>query len=167
MESTNELVTAAEARVEGLSLDGVANNRCITKQQFNDNLPGGGISEDDLDLLANTIGNNLAVLVVNNTNTTISCTVVVNNRATAQNETTTFNNDPHSIKVLKYTETYVNITLNANHKATANAFASIYNAAGSSYVQLKKSNVTDTRFQVGNPNFLLQGGVMLVSFNGV
>lgn len=26
MESTNELVTAAEARAEGLSLDGVANN---------------------------------------------------------------------------------------------------------------------------------------------
>lgn len=42
MESTNELVTAAEARAEGLSLDGVANNRCITKQQFNDNLPSGG-----------------------------------------------------------------------------------------------------------------------------
>lgn len=39
MESTNELVTAAEARAEGLSLDGVADNRCITKQQFNDNLP--------------------------------------------------------------------------------------------------------------------------------
>lgn len=29
-----KLVTAAEARAEGLSLDGVANNRCITKQQF-------------------------------------------------------------------------------------------------------------------------------------
>ena len=42
MESTNELVTAAEARAEGLSLDGVADNRCITKQQFNDNLPSGG-----------------------------------------------------------------------------------------------------------------------------
>lgn len=42
MESTNELVTAAEARAEGLSLDEVANNRCITKQQFNDNLPSGG-----------------------------------------------------------------------------------------------------------------------------
>lgn len=27
---------------EGLSLDGVANNRCITKQQFVDNLPKGG-----------------------------------------------------------------------------------------------------------------------------
>lgn len=39
MESTNELVTAAEARAEGLSLDGVADNRCITKQQFNGNLP--------------------------------------------------------------------------------------------------------------------------------
>lgn len=166
MESTNELVTAAEARAEGLSLDGVSDNRCITKKQFNDNLPG-GISEDDLSLLANTIGNGIAVLVVNNTSTTISCTMVVNNRATAQNETTTFDSDPHSIKVLKYTGTFVVMTLLANHKVTANAFASIFNAASSSYVQLKKSNVSDTRFQVGNPNFLLQGGVMLVSFKGV
>lgn len=130
-------------------------------------LVGGGISEDDLSLLANTIGNGIAVLVVNNTSTTISCTMVVNNRATAQNETTTFDSDPHSIKVLEYTGTFVVMTLSANHKVTANAFASIFNAAGSSYVQLKKSNVSDTRFQVGNPNFLLQGGVMLVSFNGV
>ena len=43
MQSTNELVTAAEARAEGLSLDGVSDNRCITKKQFNDNLPGGYI----------------------------------------------------------------------------------------------------------------------------
>ena len=42
MESTNELVTAAEAREEGLSLDGVANNRCITKQQLKKNQPSGG-----------------------------------------------------------------------------------------------------------------------------
>lgn len=93
--------------------------------------------------------------------------MVVNNRVTAQNETTTFDSDPHSIKVLEYTGTFVVMTLSANHKATANAFASIFNAAGSSYVQLKKSNVSDTSFQVGNPNFLLQGGVMSVSFNGV
>lgn len=44
MEKTNKLVTAAEARAEGLSLDGVANNRCITKQQFVDNLPKGQLS---------------------------------------------------------------------------------------------------------------------------
>lgn len=42
MENTNELVTAAEARAKGLSLDGVADNRCITKQQFKANLPSGG-----------------------------------------------------------------------------------------------------------------------------
>ena len=42
MESTNELVTAAEARAEGLSLDGVANNRCSTKKQFNEDIPTGG-----------------------------------------------------------------------------------------------------------------------------
>ena len=64
MESTNELVTAAEARAEGLSLDGVANNRCITKQQFNDNLPSGGGIADAIDLL-----NGSTLIFFNNTTT--------------------------------------------------------------------------------------------------
>lgn len=40
MESTNELVTATEANTEGLSIS--PSNECITKQEFNDNLPQGG-----------------------------------------------------------------------------------------------------------------------------
>lgn len=68
MESTNELVTAAEARAEGLSLDGVANNRCITKQQFNDNLPPGGGIADAIDLLNGSLGDN-TLIFFNNTTT--------------------------------------------------------------------------------------------------
>lgn len=68
MESTNELVTAAEARAEGLSLDGVANNRCITKQQFNDNLPSGGGIADDIALLNESLGGS-TLIVFNNTTT--------------------------------------------------------------------------------------------------
>lgn len=67
MESTNELVTAAEARAEGLSLDGVANNRCITKQQFNDNLPWGGIA-DAIDLLNGSLSGS-TLIFFNNTTT--------------------------------------------------------------------------------------------------
>lgn len=69
MESTNELVTAAEARAEGLSLDGVANNRCITKQQFNDNLPsGGGGIADAIDLLNGSLSGS-TLIFFNNTTT--------------------------------------------------------------------------------------------------
>lgn len=68
MESTNELVTAAEARAEGLSLDGVANNRCITKQQFNDNLPSGGGIADAIDLLNGSL-NGSTLIFFNNTTT--------------------------------------------------------------------------------------------------
>lgn len=68
MESTNELVTAAEARAEGLSLDGVANNRCITKQQFNDNLPSGGGIADAIDLLNGSLNGN-TLIFFNNTTT--------------------------------------------------------------------------------------------------
>ena len=77
MESTNELVTAAEARAEGLSLDGVADNRCITKRQFNDNLPSGGIA-DAIDMLNSSIDGN-TVLLFNNTHYDTSLTIQTTN----------------------------------------------------------------------------------------
>lgn len=77
MESTNELVTAAEARAEGLSLDGVANNRCITKQQFNDNLPSGGGIADAIDLLNGSLsGSTLMFFNNTTTDTTMGISIV-------------------------------------------------------------------------------------------
>lgn len=77
MESTNELVTAAEARAEGLSLDGVANNRCITKQQFNDNLPSGGGIADAIDLLNGSLSGSTLIFFNNTTvDTTMGISVV-------------------------------------------------------------------------------------------
>lgn len=76
MESTNELVTAAEARAEGLSLDGVANNRCITKQQFNDNLPSGGGIADAIDLLNGSLSGSTLIFFNNTTtDTTMSISI--------------------------------------------------------------------------------------------
>jgi hypothetical protein len=76
MESTNELVTAAEARAEGLSLDGVANNRCITKQQFNDNLPSGDIA-DAIDLLNGSLcGSTLVFFNNTTTDTTVGISII-------------------------------------------------------------------------------------------
>lgn len=76
MESTNELVTAAEARAEGLSLDGVANNRCITKQQFNDNLPSGGGIADAIDLLNGSL-NGSTLMFFNNTTTDTTMGILI------------------------------------------------------------------------------------------
>lgn len=70
MESTNELVTAAEARAEGLSLDWIANNRCITKQQFNDNLPEGGDLSAQIDMLNGSLDSKTILLFNNTTNDT-------------------------------------------------------------------------------------------------
>lgn len=78
MESTNELVTAAEARAEGLSLDGVANNRCITKQQFNDNLPSGGGIADAIDLLNGSL-NGSTLIFFNNTTTDTTMGISITN----------------------------------------------------------------------------------------
>lgn len=71
MENTNELVTAAEARAEGLSLDGVENNRCITKQQFNDNLPSGGGIADAINLLNGSLSGSTLIFFNNTTTDTI------------------------------------------------------------------------------------------------
>lgn len=76
MESTNELVTAAEARAEGLSLDGVANNRCITKQQFNDNLPSGGGIADAIDLLNGSLSGS-TLIFFNNTTTDTTMGILI------------------------------------------------------------------------------------------
>ena len=76
MESTNELVTAAEARAEGLSLDGVANNRCITKQQFNDNLPSG--IADAIDLLNGSLSGSTLIFFNNTTTDTTMGISIIN-----------------------------------------------------------------------------------------
>ena len=73
MESTNELVTAAEARAEGLSLDGVANNRCITKQQF---YRRGGIA-DAIDLLNGSLSGSTLIFFNNTTtDTTMGISII-------------------------------------------------------------------------------------------
>ena len=78
MEKTNELVTAAEARTEGLSLDGVANNRCITKQQFVDNLPKGGGIADAIDLLNGSLSGSTLIFFNNTTTDTTMGISIIN-----------------------------------------------------------------------------------------
>ena len=71
MEKTNELVTAAEARAEGLSLDGVANNR------FVDNLPKGGGIADAIDLLNGSLSGSTLIFFNNTTtDTTMGISII-------------------------------------------------------------------------------------------
>lgn len=107
-------------------------------------------------------------MVVNNTNTTRRLAMVLSNKATSQNEQAALDTDPYSIKVLGFSDTYARISVTTTYdEATMNVFASIYDAATNSYVHVKKYNVTDQIFSIGTTNTILQGGVMLVSFNGV
>lgn len=76
MEKTNELITAAEARARGLLLDGVANNRCITKQQFVDNLPNGGVLADTIDLLNGSLSGSTLIFFNNAIDTTMSISII-------------------------------------------------------------------------------------------
>ena len=68
---------AAKSRAEGLSLDGVANNRCITKQQFNDNLPSGGGIADAIDLLNGSLSGSTLIFFNNTTtDTTMGISII-------------------------------------------------------------------------------------------
>jgi hypothetical protein len=78
MESTNELVTAAEARAEGLSLDGVAtidvslsNNSTITYRR------GGGIA-DAIDLLNGSLSGSTLIFFNNTTTDTTMGISIIN-----------------------------------------------------------------------------------------
>ena len=166
MESTNELVTAAEAKAEGLSLDGVANNRCITKQQFNDNLPSGGLSEEDLYLLTGTVGRYLTVIVTNNTTNTVNAELFANAKV-GQSTNTTFELGPKSMKVFQLTEDYINFGIRTEVSVTYNCYIDTYDAVASAYIHNIKTGQTGSNCSIGNSNFVLHGGVLIMCISSV
>lgn len=123
MESTNELVTAAEARAEGLSLDGVANNRCITKQQFNDNLPSGGGLADAIDLLNGSLSGS-TLIFFNNTTTDTTMGIVITNMY-GQNTSATPDIPASSMVVYPIAGVIRNIILSGNSVIGNNAYVAL------------------------------------------
>lgn len=122
MEKTNELVTAAEARAEGLSLDGVANNRCITKQQFVDNLPGGGIA-DAIDLLNGSLGSN-TLIFFNNTTTDTTVRISITDMY-GSNTSTTPDIPASSMVVYPIADIIRSTILSGNSVVGSNAYVAL------------------------------------------
>lgn len=166
MENTNELVTAAEARAEGLSLDGVANNRCITKQQFNDNLPSGGLSEENLYLLTGTVGRYLTVIVTNSTTNTVNAELSADAKI-GQSTDTTFELGPKSMEVFQLTGSYINLGIRTEVSVTYNCYIDIYNVVTRAYIHNIKTGQTGSDCSIGNPNFVLHGGVFIMCISSV
>lgn len=162
MESTNELVTAAEARAEGLSLDGVANNRCITKQQFNDNLPSGGGIADAIDLLNGSLGGS-TLIFFNNTTTDTTMGISIMD-IYGQSTSATPDIPASSMVVYPIAGVIRNVALFGNSVIGSNIYVAflLNNVKNMNYYSNRKSD----RFIVGtNQNIPVQGLLAVMCIN--
>ena len=162
MESTNELVTAAEARAEGLSLDGVANNRCITKQQFNDNLPSGGGIADAIDLLNGSLGSS-TLIFFNNTTTDTTMGISIMNTY-GQNTSATPDIPASSMVVYPIAGAIRNVALFCNSVIGSNTYVALLlnNVKNINYY----SNHETDRLAMGtNQNLPVQGLLVVMCIN--
>ena len=160
MESTNELVTAAEARAEGLSLDGVANNRCITKQQFNANLPSG--IADAIDLLNGSLGGSTLILF-NNTTTDTTMGISITDMY-GQSTSATPDIPASSMVVYPIAGTIRNVALFGNSVIGSNTYVALLlnNVKNMNYY----SNHETDRLTIGtNQNIPVQGLLAVMCIN--
>lgn len=162
MESTNELVTAAEARAEGLSLDGVANNRCITKQQFNDNLPSGGGIADAIDLLNGSLGGN-TLIFFNNTTTDTTMGISIMNMY-GQSTSATPDIPASSMVVYPIADIVRNVALFGNSVIGSNTYVAMLlnNVKNINYYS---NYETDTLIIGPNQNLPIQGMLAVMCIN--
>lgn len=162
MESTNELVTAAEARAEGLSLDGVANNRCITKQQFNDNLPSGGGIADAIDLLNGSLGGSTLIFFNNiTTDTTMGMSIM---NMYGQSTSATPDIPASSMVVYPIAGTIRHVALFGNSVIGSNIYVAclLNNVKNMNYY----SNYETDRLNIGtNQNIPVQGLLAVMCIN--
>lgn len=162
MESTTELVTAAEARVEGLSLDGVANNRCITKQQFNDNLPSGGGIADAIDLLNGSLGGS-TLIIFNNTTTDTTMGISITNMY-GQSTSATPDIPASSMVVYPIADVIRNVALFGNSVIGSNTYVALLlnNVKTMNYY----SNYKTDRLTIGtNQNLPVQSLLAVMCIN--
>ena len=162
MESTNELVTAAEARAEGLSLDGVENNRCITKQQFNDNLPSGGGIADAIDLLNGSLSGS-TLIFFNNTTTDTTMGISIMN-IDGQRTSATPDIPASSMVVYPIADVIRNVVLSGNSVIGSNTYVALLlnNVKNINYF----SNYKTDNFIMGtNQNLPVQGVLAVMCIN--
>lgn len=162
MESTNELVTAAEARVEGLSLDGVANNRCITKQQFNDNLPSGGGIADAIELLNGSLSGSTLIFFNNTTTDTTMGISIIN--MYSQSTSATPDIPASSMVVYPIAGVIRNVTLSGNSVIGSNTYVALLlnNTKAINYYP----NYETDKLHIGtNQNLPVQGLLAVMCIN--
>lgn len=164
MESTNELVTAAEARAEGLSLDGVANNRCITKQQFNDNLPSGGGIADAIDLLNGSLDGSTIILFNNTTTDTSVLIEVTSMTSTTTSSTVDIPASSMAVYPIPIAGVIRNSVIQGDCVLGSNAYvAAVINNVKNINVY---SSIEDSRLFIGtNQNIPLQGLLAVMCIN--
>lgn len=162
MEKTNELVTAAEARAEGLSLDGVANNRCITKQQFVDNLPKGGGIADAIDLLNGSLSSSTLIFFNNTTTDTTMGISIVNGNG--QSTLATPDIPASSMVVYPIAGVIKNVTLFGNSVIGSNTYVAciLNNVKNINYYSDRETD----RLVIGtNQNLPIQGILAVMCIN--
>lgn len=162
MESTNELVTAAEARAEGLSLDGVANNRCITKQQFNDNLPSGGGIADAIDLLNGSLSGS-TLIFFNNTTTDTTMDISITNMY-GQSTSATSDIPASSMAVYPIAGAIRRVVLSGNSVIGSNIYVAFI-LSNTENVNYYSNHGTDRFFIGTNQNFPVQGILAVMCIN--
>lgn len=162
MESTNELVTAAEARAEGLSLDGVANNRCITKQQFNDNLPSGGGIANAIDLLNGSLSGS-TLIFFNNTTTDTTMSISITDMY-GRNTSATLDIPASSMVVYPIAGVVRNVISFGNSVIGSNIYVAFL--LNSTKTINRYSNYGTDRFTIGtNQNLPVQGLLAVMCIN--
>lgn len=162
MESTNELVTAAEARAEGLSLNGVANNRCITKQQFNDNLSSGRGIAEAIYLLNGSLSSN-TLIFFNNTTTDTTMDISITNMY-GQSTSATSNIPALSMVVYPVASAVRNVALFGNSAIGSNIYvACLLNNVKN--INLYSNYGTDKFFIGTNQNTPVQGLLAVMCIN--
>lgn len=146
MESTNELVTKAEANAEGLSIE--STNECITKAEFNANLP-------TPPQFSYNFPDNYreAIYIVNATDSTKSLTISTSSAGTSNSEPITISGK--GVIVRAYPNYYsVTVTSSTNMTCVTNY---AYNSATS----------TSNTFYVANTSRITNAGTTILQMSSL
>lgn len=71
------------------------------------------------------------------------------------------------MKVFQLTADYFNFGIRTKVNVTYNCYIDVYNATGGTYVHNIKTGQTGNDCSIGNPNFALQGGVLIMCISSV
>lgn len=127
---------------------------------------GGGLSEENLYLLTSAVGKYLTVIVTNSTTNTVIATLFANAKI-GQSTNTTFELGPKSMEVFQLTGDYINFGIRTEVSVTYSCYIDTYNVIARAYIHNIKTGQTGSDCSIGNPNLVLQGGVLIMCISSV